>query len=168
MRARLAWIALVAIALCLAALAQDAPPPAPEPATPAEEEEGDVLDPMGPNGACYVCHMTFLREDLAKTHLKAKVTCIQCHGLSAGHANDENIGATKPDRVYERDQVSDSCRECHATHDAPPEKVIQQWLDLKLTETPPVCTDCHGAHRIDAPAPQQPEAPPQADGGAAP
>lgn len=151
MRARLAWVALLAGVLCLAALAQDAPPPPPPPDAAPEE---DVLDPMGPNGACYVCHMTFLREDLAKAHLKAKVTCIQCHGLSAGHANDENIGATKPDRIYERGQVSDSCRECHTTHDAPPEKVIQLWLDRKLTEAPPVCTDCHGAHRLDAPAPE--------------
>ncbi|HOS93300.1 MAG TPA: cytochrome c3 family protein [Armatimonadota bacterium] len=163
MRAHWSWIAATAVALCLAALAQDqdAPPPAPEPTAPADT---DVLDPMGPNGACYVCHMTFLREDLAKTHLKAKVTCIRCHGLSAAHANDENIGATKPDRLYERTQVSDSCRECHATHEAAPERVIQLWLDRELTEVPPVCTDCHGTHRIDAPAPQQPEVPPTQGG----
>jgi len=42
---------------------------------------------------------------LSQTHLRANVTCINCHGLSAGHANDEKIGATPPDVSFTRDQV---------------------------------------------------------------
>jgi hypothetical protein len=108
--------------------------------------DGAVTDPLGPNGACYVCHMTYVREELSKTHLAAKVTCIKCHGLSAGHANDENIGATKPDRTYDRGKINRMCRKCHKTHDVPAEAVIARWLERKLTECPPVCTDCHGEH----------------------
>ncbi|MBM3473697.1 MAG: hypothetical protein FJX75_10555 [Armatimonadetes bacterium] len=108
-----------------------------------------VADPMGPNGACYVCHMTFVREELAKTHLAKKVTCVKCHGLSAKHANDEDIGATKPDRPYTREQVNAMCRKCHRRHDVPPEDVVARWVGRKLTQTPAVCTDCHGTHRIE-------------------
>ena len=115
------------------------------------EGEEEVTDPLGPNAACYVCHMTFVREELSKTHLAAKVTCIECHGLSAKHANDEDIGATKPDRAYERDKVNTMCRPCHETHDVPAEDVVARWLERNLTEAPPVCTDCHGTHRIERP-----------------
>jgi len=110
-----------------------------------------VADPMGPNGACYVCHMTFVREELAKTHLAKKVTCVRCHGLSAKHANDEDIGATKPDRPYTREQVNAMCRKCHKRHDVPPEDVVARWVERKLTQAPAVCTDCHGTHRIERP-----------------
>jgi len=106
-------------------------------------------DPMGPNAACYVCHMTFVREELSKTHLRAKITCIKCHGLSAKHANDENIGATKPDVTFARADVNAACRKCHPKHDVPPEKVVARWLERRLTESPAVCTDCHGTHKIE-------------------
>ena len=111
--------------------------------------DGGVTDPLGPNGACYVCHMTLVREELSKMHLAAKVTCIKCHGLSAKHANDENIGATKPDRTYARLRVNSMCRRCHKTHDVPAEAVIACWVERKLTESPPVCTDCHGEHGME-------------------
>ncbi len=140
---RLLVLAILAGLPAIAAL--DAPPN--ERAAAADTNSGDaVTDPLGPNGACYVCHMTYVREELSKTHLAAKVTCIKCHGLSARHANDENIGATKPDRVYDRGKVNRMCRKCHKTHDVPAEAVIARWIERKLTESPPVCTDCHGAH----------------------
>jgi hypothetical protein len=111
----------------------------------------DVADPMGPNGACYVCHMTFVREELAKTHLTRKITCVKCHGLSAKHANDEDIGATKPDRPYTREQVNAMCRKCHKRHGAAPELVAARGIERGLTKVPVVCTDCHGTHRINEP-----------------
>ena len=113
---------------------------------------GRLTDPLGPNAACYICHLTFVREELSKTHLHAKVTCIKCHGLSAKHANDEDIGATKPEVTFERPQVNAACRKCHRRHDVAPEKVVARWLERGLTESPPVCTDCHGSHRIETAA----------------
>lgn len=75
--------------------------------TPVEKQpvavDGHEIDPMGPNGACYVCHIPFVQEDISKIHLAKKVTCVKCHGISAAHANDEDIGATKPDHYYNRD-----------------------------------------------------------------
>lgn len=114
-------------------------------AAPAEEAN----DPMGANGACYVCHMTFVRESLSKSHLKAKVGCIQCHGVSAKHANDENIGATKPDVIFQRAGIDAMCVKCHEEHKASAKKVVARFLERKLPSSePPTCTECHGEHKI--------------------
>lgn len=111
-------------------------------------------NPLGPNAGCYVCHMTYVKEPLSKVHLKHKVYCVDCHGASVGHANDEDIGATKPDIYFKRSQVNGSCGKCHSGHDAAPGKVIERWFAKKLKTREPVCTDCHGTHRIkrDKPA----------------
>ena len=122
-----------------------------------EEEEEEFLDPMGPNAACYVCHMTFIFEELSKVHLKKKVTCVECHGISGPHANDEYIGATKPDKTYKRCQINASCRKCHKEHDAKPEEVVARWLKIGSPKQEPVCTDCHGTHKIERPEPEEPE-----------
>jgi hypothetical protein len=111
------------------------------------------IDPMGPNAACYVCHMTFVFEELSVVHKAQKVTCIKCHGLSAGHANDENIGATPPDIRYPRDKIDAACGECHEGHDVPAVEVLVRFIERKLPAKPAaVCTDCHGRHRIPAAA----------------
>lgn len=103
---------------------------------------------MWANAACYVCHTTFVHEELSKVHLEEKTTCIDCHGLSAAHANDEDVGATPPDITYARDKIDASCGKCHEGHDAPARDVIARWLE-RGPPTPAVCTDCHGTHRID-------------------
>ena len=116
-------------------------------------------DSLSPNAGCYVCHMTFVGEPIARVHLEAKVYCTTCHGVSAGHANDENVGATPPDIVFERDRVNAHCRGCHEGHDAAPERVLAVWRERTHSLPPdvatalePICTDCHGEHRI-APGP---------------
>lgn len=103
--------------------------------------QSDRTDALGANAACYVCHMTFVKEQLSKDHLAAKVTCVKCHGLSAGHANDEDIGATPPDITFERSGVEQMCLTCHKKHDI-------SEKDLAAAGPDPVCTDCHGTHRI--------------------
>jgi hypothetical protein len=121
------------------------------------DDDEVVIDPTGPNAACYVCHITFVQEKLARAHLKAKVGCVDCHGTSSAHANDEHIGATKPDVTYPREEIADACRKCHPNHDVPPEAVIARWVELgrkagapaEVDRLPPVCTDCHGDHRIE-------------------
>lgn len=108
------------------------------------------IDALGANAACYVCHMTFVREELSKVHLAAKIACTDCHGLSAKHANDENIGATKPDIVYPREKIDGACSECHPKHRAPARQVVARSIERKLDpKTPPVCTECHGTHKIE-------------------
>ena len=103
----------------------------------------DETNPIGANAACYVCHMTYVKEELSKTHLKAKITCVHCHGTSAGHANDEDIGATRPDVTFEPDKVDEMCLDCHKKH------------DLADAEADLICTDCHGTHRIRTASPEK-------------
>jgi hypothetical protein len=125
---------------------------APAVKTPAAkaEEPVEAVDVLGANAACCVCHMTFVAEDLVKTHLKEKVGCIDCHGLSAKHANDENIGATKPDVVFKRPQVDGNCVKCHEGHNVAAKAVIARLNERHLSATTaPICTDCHGTHKID-------------------
>jgi hypothetical protein len=112
-------------------------------------KETDITDVLGANAACYVCHVTFIKEELAKTHLGKAVTCIKCHGPSEKHANDENIGATKPDITFKRGQVDPSCGQCHKGHNVSANKVIARFRERKLPNNlGPTCTDCHGTHRI--------------------
>ena len=111
------------------------------PATETVPAQFDESNPLGANAACYVCHMTFVQEDLSKTHLREKVPCTRCHGISAGHANDEDIGATKPDITFKHDQVDSMCLKCHHRHD------ISAEMTAKY-KSHPICTDCHGSHRI--------------------
>jgi len=116
---------------------------------------GQQHDPLGANAGCYVCHMTFVKEPLTVTHLKKKITCTRCHGASVGHANDEDIGATPPDKIIRRDQVNPYCRTCHRKHPVAPELLIARWLERRPSKPSSqpaaptaVCTDCHGKHRI--------------------
>jgi hypothetical protein len=112
-------------------------------------------NPMGPNAACYVCHISFVGEELVSVHLKAKIGCTACHGLSAAHANDEKVGATKPDVLIKGDDIAGFCRACHPQHNAPPDKVIERWLERggaialsQPTSASLTCTFCHGNHKI--------------------
>jgi formate-dependent nitrite reductase cytochrome c552 subunit len=124
--------------------------------TETSGEPAPEIDPMGPNGACYVCHMSFVKEEFARVHLANKITCIKCHGLSDKHANDENIGATKPDITFKREKIDESCDKCHKVHDVPPKEVIARFQEKNLAKNPAiVCIDCHGTHKIEQAAPQQ-------------
>jgi hypothetical protein len=123
-----------------------------DPAPDAAEETAEEVDPLGANAACYVCHIPFVKEELSQVHLEGKVTCIVCHGLSAAHANDENVGATPPDVGFTRDEVEPLCLRCHETHDAPARKVLARFLERGLSpKSVPACTDCHGSHKIERP-----------------
>ena len=65
-------------------------------------------------------------------------------------SKNENIGATKPDITFQRGKIDKSCEKCHEGHDASARAVIARYLDRRLNSAaPPVCTDCHGHHKID-------------------
>ncbi|MHC4646917.1 MAG: cytochrome c3 family protein [Planctomycetota bacterium] len=116
-------------------------PPTDSSHTNAGGSDGQI-DALGANAACYVCHIGFVKEQISKVHLGKDIGCIDCHGLSAPHANDENIGATPPDIMFERDEVDTMCLKCHSRHEISAE-------ELAKYQSHPVCTDCHGSHRLD-------------------
>jgi len=102
------------------------------------------------NSACYVCHGNYDGEELVVTHGKEEVGCIDCHGESNDHRNDED-NITPPDTMYALVEVDDMCGECHDSHDATAREVLERWQqrcpDKAADEV--VCTDCHFHHRLE-------------------
>ncbi len=118
-----------------------------------EPEPGGQEPPARPaadNQACYVCHANYDGEPLVQWHAEANVGCVECHGPSHPHRNDED-NITPPDVMYPRDRVDRCCAECHDDHDVPARDVIARWQERCPERTDPggiVCTDCHGDHRL--------------------
>jgi hypothetical protein len=102
------------------------------------------------NEACFCCHTNYREEPMAVSHANAKVGCIQCHGESTAHRNDED-NITPPDTMYAAADIEKNCAKCHDEHTAPAAKVIARWQEKCPARTNPkdlLCTDCHGEHRL--------------------
>lgn len=113
------------------------------------------------NSACMVCHIDFDEEELSIQHQKAGVMCAACHGPCLEHMEDE-MAATRPDRLFGRAEVDEMCKECHGEHEKK-EAVDNFWKEWSGKRRPngqviredSICTDCHGRHvRLTAPMPQ--------------
>jgi len=125
-------------------------------APPATEPRVEIKS----NDACYVCHMPFVKEKLATVHAKAKVWCGTCHGPSVAHTENEYIGATPPEIVYEKPEIDRMCGRCHDGKKHPEVaaktrltrlaegKRAQEAIKGRQIEPTGVCTDCHGRHWI--------------------
>ncbi len=106
------------------------------------------------NTFCVVCHLDLKKELIAAKHLEQDITCMQCHGSSTEHMQDEML-MTKPDILFGRTEVEPMCCECHETHQNPDavEAFRKEWLGKHrengraITQNA-VCTDCHGTHNI--------------------
>jgi len=102
------------------------------------------------NTACFVCHANYMSEFLTDSHARADIGCVNCHGQSSAHRNDEN-NITAPETIYSADRINPFCRSCHKAHDVSPEKVVARWAKQSRNKTNLnriVCTDCHGDHRM--------------------
>jgi len=114
------------------------------------EAPKEKVEVKADNSACYVCHGNYDGEPLALIHAKEDVGCVECHGESTDHRNDED-NITPPDVMYPADEIDEKCEECHDTHDVPAVKVIARWQKRCPSKTDAgqlVCTDCHGQHRL--------------------
>ncbi len=115
---------------------------------PAEKTDKKVH--KADNQACYVCHANYQEEELVGWHAVEDIGCVDCHGDSFAHRNDEN-NTTPPDVMFPASKIDGNCGECHEDHDVPPDKVIARFLERSIKKTDPktlVCTDCHGHHRL--------------------
>lgn len=102
------------------------------------------------NQACYVCHGNYKDEELVVVHGIDEVGCIDCHGKSLDHRDDED-NVTPPQKMYAPQDIGKMCGDCHEDHIAPAAKVIARWQQRCPAKTDPktiVCTDCHGRHRL--------------------
>jgi hypothetical protein len=106
--------------------------------------------PMADNTACYVCHGNYDEEELVLIHAREEIDCIECHGESFAHRDDED-NVTPPDKMYWPEAIDPKCQECHDTHDVSAREVLQRWKERcpdKMDASKIVCTDCHGYHRL--------------------
>jgi hypothetical protein len=124
------------------------------PPSPAGKAQHAKAAKPADNSYCFVCHVNFKAEPLARTHQQAGVGCRSCHGRSDKHASDEN-NVTPPDIMFPNERIAAACSACHAA--AGLRKVdarIRQAFHAKslaiasASATGKVCTDCHGAHHI--------------------
>jgi len=133
---------------------KDAPLLLDEPTESEKHAPAATTRALTDNAACFVCHANYREEPLASRHAAANVACVDCHGPSYAHRNDEN-NTTPPDVMYPADEIDQACRKCHASHDVPAAKVIACWQSARREADPDktntetiVCTDCHGNHRL--------------------
>lgn len=106
--------------------------------------------PMADNSACYVCHTNFEEEGMVVAHARNNVGCIDCHGKSYAHRDDED-NITPPDVMFPQDAIDTACTECHDEHNVAAVKVLARWQERCPGKDDPgqiVCTDCHGQHRL--------------------
>jgi len=103
--------------------------------------EQEFLSPTGlvaDNSRCHVCHLNYVREDIAVIHALANIGCADCHGQCDEHIADESWAwgenGTPPDIMYPAERINSSCKACHPT--------------AKLGRGKKYCTDCHGDHRL--------------------
>jgi len=102
------------------------------------------------NSRCHVCHGNFVDEPLAVNHAKQGVGCERCHGACDEHCSDEG-NITPPTILYAKDKVDKSCKECHPD---PMERIVADakyclFVPLTDEEKKKICSDCHGAHRMN-------------------
>lgn len=119
-------------------------------ASPKTTASARSKPPKADNQPCYVCHANYQDEPLAARHVVADIGCVQCHGESTAHRNDEN-NTTPPDTMYPAENIDPACIKCHPTHDVPARNVLARSAERRLAERTPqeiVCTDCHGDHRL--------------------
>jgi len=111
----------------------------------AEEPAG----PMADNSRCHVCHINYVKEEIALVHARAEIACAGCHGESDAHIADESWASggngTPPDIMYPSDRINPFCMTCHPKSkiDAKQHKPLFAAGAKKKH-----CTDCHGSHRL--------------------
>ncbi|UCE47305.1 MAG: hypothetical protein JSW47_17085 [Phycisphaerales bacterium] len=94
------------------------------------------------NMACFVCHANYMDEFLAERHAKANVGCVNCHGDSFAHRNDEN-NTTPPETMYAVEKIDPFCQECHEAHNIPPKKILAAWMKQRAKKPDVTCEGCH-------------------------
>ena len=60
------------------------------------------------NSACYVCHANYESEGLVIEHGIEEIGCVDCHGESTDHRNDED-NVTPPDIMYPLGSIDEKC-----------------------------------------------------------
>lgn len=117
-----------------------------------DEEPSQTKRPVADNSRCHVCHLDYVKEDIAVVHARANIGCADCHGDCDEHIADESWASggkgTPPGKMYRRKEVNAFCTTCHAKDKIDKIDNIQHKLFFAGTAKEKYCTDCHGDHRL--------------------
>jgi len=103
-------------------------------------EEAEAMEQASATG-CALCHVDVGEETRDASHRREGVGCVECHGESEGHVEDEN-NEVPPDEVFARQDVDRLCADCHdCSRDVD--------IEPETAESGKVCTDCHRAHTFE-------------------
>ncbi|NLE61660.1 MAG: DUF1080 domain-containing protein [Planctomycetes bacterium] len=107
------------------------------------------------NRLCLVCHELLAEEEISHKHELEDLLCIDCHGPSRQHMEDEML-MTKADVLFGRTEVDPFCYGCHPAHREPAkvEAFREEWRGRdrpngRAITSSSICTDCHGTHNLD-------------------
>ncbi len=113
------------------------------------DEETPPKGPVADNSRCYVCHLQYQQEELARDHARAGIRCADCHGESDAHMADESPiwggDGTPPGIMFPKPKINPFCLNCHPKDKIP---AAQHKTLFAGTSKKKYCTDCHGAHRL--------------------
>jgi len=88
-----------------------------EPLLLEDNPDKSSVGAMPVNSRCLVCHMNYIKEDIAVTHARVNIGCAQCHGESDAHIDDESWSwggkGTPPDIMYVPEKINPFCTGCH-------------------------------------------------------
>jgi hypothetical protein len=106
------------------------------------------------NRLCLVCHELLAKEEISHKHEVANLLCIDCHGRSRLHMEDEML-MTEADVLFGRTEVDPFCLSCHPDHKDPAkvEAFREEWRGRdrpngRAVTSSSICTDCHGTHNL--------------------
>jgi len=100
------------------------------------------------NSFCFVCHLNYKKDELARRHAKGGIGCTYCHGESDEHSSDED-GLTAPELMFAPREINPSCMRCHKREKIAKEEAHESVL-AEAAGKKKLCTDCHGKHRLKA------------------
>jgi hypothetical protein len=148
------FVGMVAVAGCRDSESDSAPDGQPVEGTTVTAIKASMTERPEDNRLCLVCHEMLAEELIAKSHEEQDILCVDCHGPSRLHMEDE-MQMTKPDNLMGRAEVDPFCKECHPQHkdEAVVDAFRKEWWGRdrpngRVINNDSICTDCHGMHNI--------------------
>jgi hypothetical protein len=152
MTARIALAAMAAVTLALGGSLNllGALPPLKVKKDAPRLETGPPPKSTMPATICLDCHRTYYADSFAILHSRQGIRCVDCHGPSEAHKNDEG-NITPPDVMFARDDINTACRKCHSVRNRAIPAPISRKRHGEIARIEPkdvMCMDCHGQKHL--------------------
>lgn len=106
---------------------------------------GNQHDKTGPTPEFIKAYEKSVHANALKTGNGRAANCVDCH------SSHDMLKASNPDSKVNKKNIPSTCEQCHASEVAVYRTSIHGMAFAKGNYAAPVCTDCHGEHKILAP-----------------